>query len=269
MAPIRTGPREVVLTPDWMGFGNVAYLWLWAHLEQAAGRDARVLETVGMAPWREAFPNLAGLGVAASDIAFRDRRRSAVAVDYGTFGVNFTADELGDFIRTRLLSSPLFAQATSSDEDVLVVNVRRGDYYSVPEFRGQFGFDVDAYLDVAVTASVEADGRPDRIHVVSDGFDWCRARLGWLSDHAPLVTYADPADGPRHNLTEVSSAKRLVLANSTFSYWCGYISTVLHPEDAAKVWAPSFFGRTARGYRSWHLNPQWSVVEDIPGGWDS
>ncbi len=62
----------------------------------------------------------------------------------------------------------------------MTVNVRRGDYYSDPVFRGRYSFDIEAYLDVALARAVEMAGPVDHVLVVSDGIEWCRARLGGL-----------------------------------------------------------------------------------------
>lgn len=59
------------------------------------------------------------------------------------------------------------------------------------------------------------------------------------------------------------------MTNSTFSYWCAYISNVLHRDNYAEVYAPWFHARTIDGGRAYQLDPRWSVITDIPGGWDS
>lgn len=105
------------------------------------------------------------------------------------------------------------------------------------------------------------------IHVVSDGIDWCHARLGWLADYAPL-TFAD-GETPMQNLVTVATARRLVLTNSTFSYWGAYISNVLHRDNHAHVHAPWFHARTIADGRAYQLDPRWTIIENIPGGWDS
>ncbi|MFZ2166137.1 MAG: alpha-1,2-fucosyltransferase [Propionibacteriaceae bacterium] len=268
---VRQGPREVVWTPPWMGFGNVAYLWLWAHIRNTEGADARVLDAPGMASWMTAFPRLGPeLGITRDAVAFRDKRRSAVSHNYGRFGTDFTSSQLAEFLQRYYVESPAFETAAKTERDPqqLTINVRRGDYYAV-QHRAQFAMDVVAYLEQAVQESTAAQGRPSRIHVISDGLDWCKVRLGWLADHADSLTFADPTDGPLRNLTDVAFSHRLILANSTFSYWGGYLNGVLRPDSKASVWAPRFFCRTDEGRSAWQLDPAWSVVEDIPGGWDS
>ncbi len=100
--------------------------------------------------------------------------------------------------------------------------------------------------------------------MVSDGLDWCREHLGWLDDRVEEVSYADGAT-PQRDLMEVASSARLVITNSTFSYWAAYISNATHG-TYAQTWAPRFFWRSGRPTTS--LDPRWTIVENLPGGWD-
>lgn len=152
-------------------------------------------------------------------------------------------------------------------ENTLVVNVRRGDYYSVPEYRAEFGMDVPGYVRRAVQSSVEANGLPSEVLVISDDIPWCRNNLhAHLSAIAP-TRYPVDRVGPMDDLALLSRAHRLILANSTFSFWGGYIgdATIGHRE----IWAPAFFGRDVQGVdtRSTGLRPHWHVIDEIPGGW--
>lgn len=263
----------VTWTPTWMGFGNVLYLWLEAWNAQASGSHRRVLETPGMEPWLAAFPRLReeGLTVPPSQVPFTARRDMPWKLNLGADA--YTSDQLEEFIRHFILSAPLFAEDARVDPELasercLVVNVRRGDYYSNPKFERDFGFDQVMYLRTAIPLAVAQHNATDRIHVVSDGLDWCRERLSWLSEHANRVTYASPSETPQQNLLTVASARRLVMTNSTFSYWCGYISSVIYGDNHSSIWAPAFFARFEESGRSKQLDERWSIIEEIEGGWD-
>ena len=258
---VRRGPRQVIWTPAYMGFGNLLYLALWCDADPV---NRRFLRTARLEPWLATFPTLSELAVTPEQVQRRDIRRSAVAHSYGWFGEDFTEEQLHDFIRRRLLSA-----FSASDTDTVVVNIRRGDYYSDRAVRGYFGMDLNAYLSVAVPRLLEQ--RPaGALYVVSDGLDWCRARMGWIEQELGVrLTFAPEADGALANLEDVATARRILMTNSTFSYWAGYIHDVLYPNTEADVWAPRFFNRWQPDHSSQQLNPRWSVVEDIPGGWDS
>ena len=258
---VRRGPREVVWTPPYMGVGNLLYLALWSDADPV---DRRFLRTPRLEPWLETFPSLAELTVSPQEVRHTDVRRSAVTESYGRFGEDFSKEQLHDFVCRRLLRA-----FEPVDSDRVVVNVRRGDYYTDHTVRGYFAFDVDAYLRVALPRVV--DQRPvSSVHVVSDGLDWCRTRLGWVETELGLpLTFATGSEGAAGDLVTVATARRLVVTNSTFSYWGAYVRDVLYPGSHADVWAPRFFSRWQDDCSAWQLDPRWSVVEDIPGGWNS
>ena len=258
---VQRGPREVVWTPDYMGLGNLLYLALWCDADPD---NRRFLRTARIEPWLEVFPSLAELTVRRDEVRRSDVRRSAVSESYGRLGEDFDQEHLHDFVRRRLLCT-----FKSVDDDRVVVNVRRGDYYADHNVRGYFAFDVDAYLQVALPRVV--DQRPvSEVHVVSDGLDWCRARLGWVETRLGLpLTFATGSGGPAADFETAATARRLVATNSTFSYWAGYVHDVLYPGSQADVWAPRFFSRWQDDYSAWQLDPRWSIVEHIPGGWNS
>lgn len=258
---VRRGPREVVWTREYMGFGNLLYLALWCDADTV---NRRFLRTARLEPWLDVFPSLEGLTVGPDEVRVRDVRRSPVTESYGRFGEDFSKEHLHDFVRRHLVGA--FSPVA---DDRVVVNVRRGDFYSDHTVRGYFGFDVEAYLRVALP-QVVAQRPVSSVHVVSDGLDWCRARLGWVESELGVpVTFATGSEGAAADLATVATARRLVMTNSTFTYWGGYVHDVLYPGHEEDVWAPRFFSRWQDDRSAWQLNPGWSVVEDIPGGWDS
>lgn len=250
-----------------MGLGNLLYLWLHADKLRFLGQDAHVLRTDWMADWLPELPSMGELTIARNQVKLTDRRVLGSPQD---FERDLTPKLLNDFVTDRLLSAPSLRPdelATLVGTDEVVINVRRGDYYSNPKVRGIYGFDVDAYLRVAVELAAK-QAPITGFWLVSDGMQWCRARLGWLSKYAP-VRYAD--EYAPHRLRDfrlLAGANRLILTNSTFSYWGGYVSNVLHRNEARTI-APWFHARTIEWGRAYQLNPAWQIVADIPGGWDS
>ena len=259
LAIVRRGPHEVVWTPEFMGLGNLLYLAMWVAQER---ENRSMLRTPALEQWLDVFPALRELTVLREDVAFTAMRRSAVRHSYGRFGDDFSPCELTAFIRAHLTNA-----GPREVEDRLVVNVRRGDYFSDPSVRGYFGFDQDAYLRQAV-AAIHQQETIQSVLVVSDGIGWCRDRLGWLDDFATDVRFASGST-PADDFWTVATSRRILMTNSTFSYWAAHVHDVLLPDGAAHVWAPAFFSRWQPDHRSWGLDPRWSVVQDIPGGWDS
>lgn len=276
LAPVRHRGRRVAWTPEFMGLGNLLQLAMWAHDGTVSGEPRWIRSTPRLEPWLEIFPGLRAVVLMPGEVRFTDRRVrpwSQAARAAGVEGavalhepVDVSAVER--FVRDVLLpGSRLEAGCEGAvADDALVVNVRRGDYYSDPEIRRQYGFDLVGYLRVAVQGSVAHEGDPTCIVVVSDDLDWCRRELGWLADVAPTTWRVD--SGPVDDFMTVSAARRAILSNSTFSYWAAHVGNVLHGDNHASVWAPRFFDRTQNGGRSWLLDERWTVVEELPGGWD-
>ena len=269
--PVRRGQRRVLWTPTHkMGLGNFLYFWLWADMEQYMGVDARVRRTPDMEATVQVFPEAAAaLTIDPAAVRFTDQRRVEWPQRYGT---DFVEADLDRFVSRWLLGSENLKNAIASapigGPETVVINVRRGDYYSVPRIRGNYAIDLTSYLRVAVAGAAD-EGSIERFLVVSDGPDWCRARLGWLHEYAPAVDFMGPDEGMLANFAAVTGARRSVLTNSSFSYWAGYGADVLH-QRSNSVWAPRFHARNLRpDGMAIQLAPTWRVVQDIPGGWDS
>lgn len=265
---IRRDGRPVLFPdPHQMGLGNLLYLWLRATKLRQLGEDAFVLRHPSMDTWLPHFPAMAELVIDRSEVRFTDRRILGSPQD---FLHDVTGPWLSKFIDQYILSAPQMGPADLRelvDPETVVINVRRGDYYSKPAVRGIYGFDIDAYVRSAV--AMAAEQRPIRdFLVVSDGLDWCRARLGWLADHAPVRWSDEYPRTPMSDFRTLAAAQRLVLANSTFSYWGGYVSNALH-DNAESIIAPWFHARTIEWGRAYQLDPRWQLVREIPGGWDS
>lgn len=255
-------PVSVSFPPDsGIGVGNMFTYWWWAHRMRTAGTSAHVRRTKAMDFWLEVFPRLTELTVNPDQVRFLWRRTLE-------FDQHFpTADReiFEDFIATYLLSAPTFAGDPDEVDATVTVNVRRGDYYANPKWRPHYSFNIAAYLRLALEGS-RAQAPIDTVSVVSDDPQWCREELGFLSDYGQ-VRFQSPDDGPVDNLVQLARAPRLVLGNSSFSYWAAYLSNVWHRGGHHLVWAPWFHRRDILEGRAWQLDPQWSVVEEIPGGW--
>jgi hypothetical protein len=265
LTPIRNGDRTVLWARPDLGFANLLYVWMVAASRRARGDDVVVRHQPVMDTWLPVLPRLRELTVDAAAVRFRDRRDLGF---HQAFGTDFTRDELERFVSDYLLDSPLLGDVAPSGQDgPLTVNVRRGDYYNVARFRGMYSFDVAEYVRAAVAESIRSDGPAGLLRVVSDDPAWCRLKLPFLAEHADRVEHLD-AGQPHEHFRALAGSRRLVLTNSTFSYWGAHVSNVVHGDNHAQVRAPWFHRRDIDGGRAWHLDPRWSVVRDIPGGWD-
>ncbi|MEA3550262.1 alpha-1,2-fucosyltransferase [Pseudarthrobacter sp. C1] len=149
----------------------------------------------------------------------------------------------------------------------VVVNVRRGDYYSVPRFHRNYGMDIKSYVQSALSEAA-ALSNFQHVRIVSDDPQWCRENLRQL-EHYGSVDFGPDHRTPMSDLAVLSTADTLVLANSTFSYWGAYINGFLHRNEQSQIWAPRFHARFHNHGNAWQLDPQWNVIESLPGGWAS
>ena len=258
---LRRGDRTVLVTYPGLRLGNYLYFALHANSEQQRGRDYRVVDS-GLDPvWRTVFPSIESLVVDVDDVRFRDRREHIPACFYQAYGHDFSHAELEAFIRAYLLPHVSVPDAPrTADGGAVTVNVRRGDYYSDPGFRQNFGFDLETYLAQALS-EVEAARPITAITVVSDEPEWCVRALGEVMAGRPWEIRPQPAGDPVQDFLTVARSARLVITNSTFSYWAAYVSKVLHGDRQLGVWAPDFHSRAMNGGRPWQHDPGWHAVD--------
>ncbi|WP_170219220.1 alpha-1,2-fucosyltransferase [Nocardioides litoris] len=252
--------------------GNVLYLLLRAHTAQSEGRDHLVLDQFGPGPWRDAFPRLNELLLPPGQLAFTDRREHLGVTFFQAFGEDFTRPELQRFIADRLSDVDLDEVAQHASprprNHEVVINIRRGDYYSNPQFRRTFGFDIVDYVGNAWTELCEG-GSPPSIAIVSDDPDWCRQHLRLPGVCQADTRYVGPADGILVSWATVARARELIITNSTFSYWAAYVAGHRHGA-ANRVWAPDFHARHVRQGAPWQHDPRWRrlAVRPEPGPGD-
>lgn len=265
---IRRGGTTVLIPADSFGVGNLLYFWLQASARRGRGEAVSVRWTDRMQPWGAWFPRIFDeLLVSNADMSFLSRRE--VGRVYQEFGREFTREDVATFIEAFVMGagSPFarLASATSTGAD-LTINVRRGDYYSIPKFRGRYSFDVVEYVGVALEAA-RARAPVETILIVSDDPEWCRVKLARLGREAEL-RYPDAGTPVPQQLALLAASPRLILSNSTFSYWGAYLSNHLHRTNHAEVYAPWFHSREWDDGAASQLDARWSIIRDVPGGWD-
>lgn len=267
---VRPTDRVIMDLPDWAGFGNQLFFFLWASTQQSRGAHFRLVRSSRSMPWLERFPLMAAeLTIDRRETRLVDRRDTTPWADITAMGQpNMPSrDDVTHFIETYLMPSGLFGRSEELARG-LTLNVRRGDYFSAPDVRGIFSFDQIAYID-AVLDTIDAHGRrPEQIRVVSDDLSWCRARLQHLGTAGTTVHFTDSSD-PLEDLRTVACSRELVIMNSSFSIWAAYISNHVYGDNYGLIHAPAFGTRPFDGTPWPSLDPRWDIVADIPGGWDS
>ena len=247
--PMRRGERTVVMTPEFgMRFGNLLYLWLRSYQSTAQGRLTRALAAPAMSRGRRCSPVCATSPSHGAICGSRTSESRPTTTSTNATASTFAPAHLHDFI-----GDYLAPQVIPATDDGLVVNVRRGDFYSVESFRETFAFDQVGYL----RAALGHIGPVPRLTVVSDDPGWCQDHLDVILRSRGLVPEYAEAD-PVANFLRVAAARRIIGTNSTFSYWAAYVASWLH--DDAQVVMPLFTARTIRGTDAFQLDPSWNAI---------
>ena len=228
------------------------------------GRECVALETPEMGPWFPYFPGIRGdYTITRDQVRLTDRREPGFWQGWGRF---YWPEHVERFVDMMRDASTLPLDAPEDRSDRVVVNVRRGDYFS-PKFIDYYSFDQVAYLRVAVERAARVGDPISTFHVVSDDVAWCREHLAWLADEGADLTFAPAESTPADDFVELATARRLILTHSTFGYWGAHFSNGLYGDNHADVIVPWFHDRTMWSGAASQLNPAWTVVKDIPGGW--
>ena len=262
---LRDRDRSVLITPPAIGLGNFLYLWLQADIRKRRGEYCKVISTPDMEGWLTHLPTMRDLVIEPQAVGFMQHRERDGFQNYGS---EFRRKDLDAFIQERILAIPHIKTGIEEHHAprTLALNIRRGDFYSVPEHRGNYSFDVVEYIRTALLTAPVAEREFDRIEVVSDDPAWCSLKLAWLESRTDEVEWVG-LESPLQHFTRLSSANCLVLTNSTFGYWAGYTATSFFSGRNAVI-APWFHARNILGGQAFQLDPQWTVVDSIPGGWD-
>lgn len=253
---VRRHGRPVLWTDASMGFGNLLYRYLHAWTQRREGHEEWVLAAPSCEPWLDVFPALREMTLTRRQVNWWDQRDLE---DYQGFGIAFTREELEHFVTRGLLSGDF---TVTDDLGGLTLNVRRGDFYS-ERWRPLYGFDVEGYVARALAVANRQEP-VERVRIVSDDVGWCMSHLPALLNGVELSVPDNPS--PVGDLTALAGARRLVLANSTFSYWGAFLSNAVHGHNHETVMAPRFHRRDINGGLSWHLDPRWTTIDD-PAGW--
>lgn len=234
---VRNGENLVIFAPPYARGGNWLYEWAYAYENGVTNnRKVRVCYIEGMDVWIKEFPKLENLTIHKKDIPLRDQRAP------GFFQDIENRTMLDCFVKNVLIDSPSFKKRLEKfnglDTNDLVINVRRGDYYSNEAIRKNFGIDTVNYIRKATQEAFE-QRKYKRIFVVSDDLAWCEENLEFLLDLSP-TDFTKHGSSMFDDLAFLASASNLVLTNTTFGYWGAYIAETL---QSVTVYAPNMHER--------------------------
>lgn len=122
------------------------------------------------------------------------------------------------------------------DPNSLAVHIRRGDFVS--SAKNQHGVLSQKYYWKALEALAHSKRR---VFFFSDDEEWCRAEFSTVAG-ATFVSESRE-EKPAQHLRLLSQASRLVLSNSSFSWWAAWLSEL----DGDKIIRPSLWTRSRDG----------------------
>lgn len=263
----RNSRRVAKLSPPVARGGNLLYLWAWTHWKniQDPKHAYRVQKSPHMEPWLKEFPSLNELTTPSRTLSPLDRRDSSLAHHFGN---PLGTAEIRDFVDTFIRSSHTFSsrlnimrnRVTSGD---LVLNIRRGDYYSNEQFLPLFGIDnVQHTKEALALLGIDPESRP-RAFIVSDDVEWCQRHLGTLLElRRPLP----PEEKSMFNdLAALAVARTLIIPNSTFSYWGQFIGQALFGEQKTVAPGAHEYNPDTGQLIDSLFNPAWLRTGAFPG----
>lgn len=262
----RNGPETLVVVPPIARGGNWLYEWLRANqIAEQNGAPSFLIYREGMDPWLEEFPQLKNLTREKDYVRFRTKRVIGVNQNINKM---FSKSELKEFINSYLLSPSFIARQENSkkyvDSTSLVINVRRGDYYSNSAVHHNFGIDTIEYIKYALREA-RKNLSPSNIVVVSDDLEWCRQNLQFLN-YSASTRFEKIGNDFFDDLATLSVANNLILTNTTFGYWGAYIA---NRDDNCFVYAPNIHQRgVAQGGIPNQHEHNWVQIEP-PNSWKS
>lgn len=203
-----------------------------------------------MEDWLLYFPKLKDFILFPKDYSKLDKLKWFSSF-YQVFNEDFKQDDLNNFIRDYLLKGEIKSQIITQNKTV--INIRRGDFYKENSCTPS-SFDQVSYIKKVKNIYPELFYYP--IEIVSDDIDWCINNFQFLDS----VCFREKSS-PVEDFIAICTAKNLIISNSTFSYWGGYVCKYLSKENI--IIAPNFGSTLYHNHIAVQLHPEWSIVDVI------
>lgn len=268
------------------GIGNQLFQWAWLRAVTSAGHqvDVDVVRCRGDRPLAIAellagtrrISRVTGLALVAAQKAGLLRPPLATVITEQGFGyddaiadrlvpggyvlgyfqsyryfdkvADVVRDQVGGFLRQHLTATgAALADELRADPSSVALHVRRGDYVSNPTAAAHHGVLPLEYYRRAAEA-LAASGRTRRIWF-SDDLPWVEANLAGPGDVLCPAGVAHDAAG---EIALMAACNGRVIANSSFSWWAGWLG-----DPATPVVAPS----------AWFAGTSSSVDDLLPPAW--
>ena len=243
--------KNVIQIPLQARFGNLLYFYLHCNKSK---ENNYILHTETMDYWLDFFPNLKRFIVLPEEFKENIDNIDWLPSYYQRFDIDFNQRELTFFIESFLLKNSVLEGIKTTDKTV--INIRRGDFYGNDK-KTPSSFDQVTYINNVIKRFPNLFSIP--VEVVSDDINWCRENLVFPSEiDSNSITFKNNTS-PVEDFILLCSAKNLIVTNSTFSYWAGYVCTNLSKDN--KVIAPNFGSTVYENSLAHQLLPSWEIID--------
>lgn len=250
--PAITGTKKYLALPSGIRWGNILYFLL-----QAENQKYKLIARNNQHEfWLEVFPELKGFFICETDIKTLDVNIKNQTF-FQAYGKEFSYEMLKNFASKYFLNHPEYQKYLARTENnTLYLNVRRGDYYGT-QHEKYYGFDIVGFINHCFESNQIS--KQEKIIVISDDIDWCRNHLGFLKNHSMTVDFPVGV-GAKESFFILSTARKLLISNSTFCFWAAYISSIQYSSDS-EIYAPDFINRLHQYKETSPYLPSWNKIE--------
>ena len=146
---------------------------------------------------------------------------------YGYFQNASIVNSAWPVLHSRLQQSSKFASLVNSERVVrIAIHMRFGDYSKDPRTKSVHGLTSAKYFDQAINLVKLNEILDIPILVVTDDKSEASAFLNKFSGSANIQVVSNP--DPIDDLNEICKSSHVVITNSTFSWWGGWIADRIH-----------------------------------------
>jgi len=259
---INPNSKEVYITPKGARWRNLIYFFLRAYQYDQQGKNLRIIHTSHMIELLRHFPSLKKYIIGVNEIKFYHKKDNSNKF-YQEFGIDFTEDDILNFIKEHLLTQQVISQYQLSEpaNEDLTINIRRGDFYEKNN-ASIYGYDQIGFIKHVFKNHYPAK-KWNRITVISDNLKWCKENFKFLSEFCQELYFPEFKDNQVIlGFLGIANSKNLILSNSTFSFWGAYLSNYLYDSYENTI-CPIFGSRRIENTDLYQYNPRWNMITDF------
>ena len=146
---------------------------------------------------------------------------------YGYFQRASIVEESWPFLKSKLEKSPKFSSLVDSEKvDRIAIHLRFGDYSDDPRTKSVHGLTSTKYFEQAINLLRSSESLDVPILVITDDHNQAADFISRLSYSSNMNITSNP--NPLDDLAEICRSSHVVITNSTFSWWGGWVANKVH-----------------------------------------